>query len=357
MMSASLRRFPPRAATALLVLLLLLAAPRVAAPEDPAPPATLQELLDRAEKCVVALKVERSKDLTVPRGNPAAPTKEMQAYYRRPEGWVSGILVDAAGHIVTSYYNVGGDVKSLQVMVPSGQTYAARVLSKSVADDLALVKIERAPSDPEIPFSEPLWGDASPVRAGQVIFALGRSPDPRKLTVTRGILSAVGRNGGRAVQTDAELNYGNVGGPIVGLDGRVVAIANFVGHTRPMWGINSGVGFGTTTTAFLGMLPVLKQGKDFTPFRFPFLGIQGDRNYVGPNGARIDRVVPDGPASKAGIKAGDLIVEFNGTPVENFDHLRHLIFKSAVGSKVKVKVRRGDENLDFEPVLEEMKEP
>jgi putative serine protease PepD len=89
-------------------------------------------------------------------------------------------------------------------------------------------------------------------------------------------------------------------------------------------------------------------------FRIPFLGVVGVVKYVGPPGAKIDRIVADGPAGAAGLKGGDLIVEFGGETVTTFDELRRLIFARTVGEKVTVKVRRGDETLDLEAILGEL---
>ena len=330
------------------------AGPGMAAGAQPAEkPTTMAELIDRAEKWVVAIEVEREKDLPSNAPNVKQMPKEIQEYYKRPPGWVSGILVDADGHVVTSYYNVAGQVKSLKVMVAGVLVYPAKLIAKSLQDDIALLRIDRPDGEAPIPFSEPLWADASALRGGQIIFAIGRSPDPKKLTTTRGILSATGRNGGRAVQTDAELNYGNVGGPILDLDGRIVAMAAFVGHTYPQWGVNSGVGFGTTGSALLGMLPQLKKGEDFVAFRFPFIGIRGDRSFVAQAGAKLDLVQQDSPAAQAGLRVGDLITEFEGAAVENFDHLRRMIFTKKVGDKVKLKLRRGEETIETEVTLAE----
>jgi serine protease Do len=323
-------------------------------------PRTVEELLESAGRWVVAIEVERTKDVPTPAtSGPQMPPlphlpPEMRSYYERPKGWVSGLLVDGTGHVLTSSYNVAGEVKSLRVRLAGGETFPARLVAKSPSDDMALLQIERAETDPPIPFHEPLWADASRLRHGQMVFALGRSPDPGHITATRGILSAVGRNGGRAVQTDAELNYGNAGGPIVDLDGRIVAVASFIGHTQPQWGINSGVGFGTSAAAVLEMLPSLVEGKDFVAFRIPFLGVQGDRRFLGGAGAKIDLVVAQGPAGKAGLQAGDIVLEYGRKAVDSFDHLRRLIFAGKVGDKVSVKVRRGDAALSFDIVLEEL---
>lgn len=312
---------------------------------------TVSELVERVGKWVVAIRVERTSD--VPAIVPFLDRlpAEMRSYYERPKGWVSGILLDREGYVATSNYNVTGGVSSIEVRLPSGETFPAKVVSQSAADDVALLRIERPDSALEISAEEPVWGDSDSLRAGKFVFVVGRSPDPSRLTVTQGIVSGVGRNGGRAIQTDAELNYGNVGGPIVDLDGRIVAIAGFVGHDRPQWGVNSGIGFGTTAKTLLSILPELKRGGDFVAFRIPFLGVREDTKHVG-SGAKILEVV-DGPAKAAGIQAGDVIVEFDGTAIESFAGLRWRIYEKRPGDKVKVKVRRGESELEFEVVLGE----
>ena len=320
-------------------------------------PATMKEILERAELWTVALQVEREKDVPLPRNaleRMAAAqrrlSKEARAYYKRPDGYVSGVLLDDQGDVVTSFYNIAGEIKSIRVTLPGGQTYPAKVVAKSPADDIALVRVE--PTDGRLPlhFREPLWADSSALRPGQITLVAGRSPDPGRLTVTRGILSAVGRNGGRAIQTDAELNYGNSGGPIFDLDGRIVAIAGFVGHTQVQWGFNSGIGFGTSASVIQEMLPRLKRGEDVEAFQPPFLGVQCDRGSP-EKGAKVDKVTPGSAAERAGIQPNDVILEFNGTKLLNFDHLKRLIFSSKVNDAVKMKVRRGEGTLDLEASL------
>lgn len=350
----SARRVASAALLAALPVLPVLAVARASEPECGSPPHSIDELVERAGKWVVAIRVERTGDLPTTAPFLGRLPAEMRSYYERPQGWVSGILLDREGHVVTSHYNVAGTVRSIEVRLPSGETFPAKVVSRSVADDIALLQIERPDGATEISAEEPLWGDAATLKAGRIVFAIGRSPDPSRVTATQGIVSGLGRNGGRAIQTDAELNYGNVGGPIVDLEGRIVAIAAFVGHDRPQWGVNSGVGFGTTAAAFLGMLPELERGGDYVAFRIPFLGVREDPAYTGA-GARILAVV-DGPAKDAGIAAGDVIVEFDGRAVESFAALRWRIYEKRIGDKVKIKLQRGGDALEVEAVLGAMSE-
>ncbi|MBI4600503.1 MAG: trypsin-like peptidase domain-containing protein [Planctomycetes bacterium] len=330
----------------------LLAASALCA-EDPAgaaaaDAATVAATLERAGRWVVSIRVERSKDLPPSPLQPRRVSPEGRTLYQRPAGPVSGLLLDREGHVATSLYNVAGEVTSIEVTLLSGERRPAKLLAKSPQDDLALLKADLGgPVDVE----GPTWAAAEGLRAGRIVFALGRAPDAGRLTATRGIVSAVGRNGGRAIQTDADLNYGNTGGPIVDLDGRVVAIACFVGHTYPQWGLNSGVGLGTTAAALLAMLPRLRRGEDVAAFEPGFLGVQCDRERPGEQGARVTRIVDGGAAAKAGIEAGDVLLEIDGESLHDFDHLRRLVFHRRPGDKVRVKVLRGEQVLDVDAVL------
>jgi S1-C subfamily serine protease len=316
-----------------------------------APPATVGEILSRAEGYVVAILVERAEDVgaqnRLDRFSFRRASPEARAYRRRPAGFATGILLDADGHVLTSLYNVAGDVKSIAVRIPGREPLPARVVSRSPHDDLALLKLDAAAGGGEalaslvVPggFQAPVWADAE-ARAGTFVLALGRSPDPERLTVTKGIVSAGGRSGGRLIQTDAELNYGNTGGPLVDLDGRIVAVASFVGHTQLQWGLNSGVGFGATAATVLALLPRMKEGKDIEPPRPPVLGVRGDPDEPETEGARIRDVTAGSGAAQAGIRAGDVIIEIDGTALQNFHQLRRVIFEKKPGDLVKAKVRR-----------------
>jgi S1-C subfamily serine protease len=332
---------------------------RSAALEAARRPEKVSDLVARAAPWVVAIQVEREEDLPSPgrsvfpgfEGRRGSPVTE--AYRKRPAGYASGVLLDG-GRVVTSLYNVAGTLKSMNVTLPDGRTLPARLVAKSAGDDLALLEIERREGSPPVSASEPPWADAASARAGRIVLALGRSPDPSRVTATRGIISATGRNGGRAFQTDAELNYGNTGGPLIDLDGRIAGIATFIGHTQLQWGFNSGVGFGTTAATVREVLPRLLEGKDVEQPPPPFLGVQKDLQAPDIDGARIHQVVDGSAAALAGIVPGDVITEIEGVTLQSFDHLRRIIYGRKPGETVKLKVRRGTEVLDVEPRLGSM---
>jgi S1-C subfamily serine protease len=265
---------------------------------------------------------------------------------------VTGLLVDRHGHVLTSNYNLLGTIKSVTVRLPSGKERAATVVARDPFDDLALLRLK---GDGEVAtkaqWREPPWAEASPVAAGSLVFALGRGPSPERMNLSEGIISAVGRNSSRAVQIDAKLNYGNVGGPLVDLDGKIVGICGFVGHVYHQWGLNSGIGFATTAETIRRILPRLLEGKDVKPPPRPFLGIQSEPAGGGNDGAPVIKVVPGSSAASAGVKSKDVIIRFNGEEVPNFTRLRFLIFSRKVGDEVEFVVRRGEKEITLKGVL------
>ena len=312
--------------------------------------ASVDDLLQTAEEWVVAIEVEREKNSD---HKPSELLKQLgqdeaKAYFQRPAGPVTGLLVDDEGHVLTSYYNVFGKITSLRVLA-SGTEYEAHLVAHSERDDLALLKMETKPNGPPLPKAHPPWAEKSALRAGKMVFALGRAPDPTHCTVTHGIMSAVTRNGGRAVQTDADLNYGNSGGPLIDLNGQVVGIACFIGHNRPQWGVNSGVGFGTTATTIQKILPQLRSGKNVKP---PLLGVFWDqRGQAKSPGPVIAQIVEKSAAERAGLLKGDVIIKFDGEKIETFPQLRKLVLSSNGGQKIRLRVIRQGEEKDIDVTL------
>ncbi len=281
--------------------------------------------------------------------------KDLRAYFRRPAGPASGLLIDGKGHVLTSLYNVEGEIRKIEVRLADGTTSPATVLARDFIDDLALLKLEKPVAD-SLTLPPLSWGES--FQTGRFVLAVGVSGEPSGTTATLGIISAPGRNGGRMFQTDAALNYGNAGGPIVDLEGRVVGIATFIGHFYPYWGMNSGIGFGVRADTIRKVLPVLLDGKNIVNLGRPVLGVLPPKTTEESEekGARIGKIVPDSGAAAAGLEDSDVILEFGGVLVEDFSHLRQLIVQREPGETVPIKVRRGDKTLDLRVVLGEVKD-
>jgi S1-C subfamily serine protease len=305
---------------------------------------------DKAGPAVVAIRVEREseekpKSPSAPglRGRFGIPPEDVFA--KRPSAWCSGIVVEATGTILTTYFNVSGKVHSIKVRLADGRTMEGKLLGYNGTYDLAAIKVE-AEGLPVLKRAR-----LEDLKVGQPLVALGRAPDGKSLTVNPGIVSAASRFGGRVIQIDSKLNYGNVGGPLVDFEGRLVAVSCKVDvKFASVYGQNSGVGFAITHDRFNGVLADLKAGKNEAEARRPFLGIQFDQKST-KQGVELESVRPGQAAEKAGLKARDVIVEFDGLKVTQFDELREAILRKSSGDKVKVKVLRGEDELEFECTL------
>ncbi len=346
-MPVVLRTLPP------LVLLLVFAC--LGRGAEAADPGSISGLAEGVADWVVSIKVDRSKDIEIPRSRlpfNGRVSPESQSYFKRPAGLVTGLLVDRRGFILTSNYNLLGTIRSVKVLLADGQERKAKIVARDPLDDLALLRLQDGEAPvPEGKWSPPPWAGASPGDSGRFVFAVGRGPSARHLNVSEGIISAVGRNTMRAVQIDAKLNYGNVGGPLVDLDGKVVGLCGFVGHTYHQWGLNSGIGFATTVETIRKVLPQMMEGKDIKVPPRPFLGIQSELGKGSNAGAPVVEVVKDSSAASAGVKKNDVIIKFNGQEVPNFDRLRYLIFSCKVGDAVEFVVLRDGKELSLKGVL------
>lgn len=350
---------PPRLPQPSFLCLPLLALALVAAPGGgrlrAADPGTISGLAAGVADWIVSIKVDRSKDIEIPRSQlpfNGRVSPESQSYFKRPKGYVTGLIVDRRGYILTSNYNLLGTIKSVTVRLAGGKERKAEIVARDQLDDLALLRLQgggELASQQE--WKDPPWAEASPGASGRFIFAIGRGPSPQRLNVSEGIVSAVGRNSNRALQIDAKLNYGNVGGPLVDLDGKVVGLCGFVGHTYNQWGLNSGIGFATTVETIRKVLPGMIKGKDVEVPPRPFLGIQSEPGDGGNDGAPVIEVIPASSAASAGVKKKDVIIRFNGHDVLSFARLRILIFSCKVGDQVEFVVRRDGKEISLKGVL------
>jgi S1-C subfamily serine protease len=246
---------------------------------------------------------------------------------------------------VTTQFNLEGKLKSIRVTLADGRKFDAVLKGFNARYDAALLKIgaEKLPTLQKAPLG--------PLKTGQLVLALGRAPDGRGLTANPGIVSAPWRLDGRGIQIDARVNYGNVGGPVVDREGRLIGITCKVDTKyAASTGQNSGVGFAVTWNKLDEILPDLKMGKSVTENRRPFLGVEANTESEAI-GAEIRAIQPATAAEKAGLKAGDIIVELDGKPVRNFAELKAEILKKHAGDKVKIKYQRNGEERSVEAEL------
>ncbi|NUN48839.1 MAG: trypsin-like peptidase domain-containing protein [Candidatus Brocadiae bacterium] len=273
-------------------------------------------------------------------------------YTVRPKTHSSGVLIDAEGHILTSYFNVDGKIDRIEVVLADGTKTPGSLVGWDQAKDLALLKV-----DPKGLTLKPIAWARGDLHVGAFVFALGRSPEPASPTATRGIVSTVDRvelqvTGivEQTIQFDAKTNYGNSGGALVNVRGELVGV---VGHVRLQspWGQNSGVSFATPVWKIREVLDQLKAGEKITKPKSPFLGVGPAEGSTG--GVVIANVQPNSGASRAGLVPGDVITGIDGTKVQNWAEFVAVIRKRKPGDTIKLDVRRGDEEIVIDATLGE----
>ncbi|MCU0723795.1 MAG: trypsin-like peptidase domain-containing protein [Planctomycetes bacterium] len=311
----------------------------------------------KAGPAVVQVVCDREGDLPPgdnTRGQTEIPAPLVAKYqetlhlFARPEGPASGVVVDPDGYVLTSLYNLLGGLKAVRVVLPDGRALPARVLGRDPSKDVALLKVE-ATGLAALPVS-------ADVRAtpGQFALTLGRGASPSELTVNTGVVSALIRFRGDAIQTSARVNYGNSGGALVDLDGRLLGIIARVGHDPERSrsaGINSGVGFAAPAQGLAGVLEKLKRGENIPERPSAFLGIRFDPSYAEAKGARIEYVYKDYPGYRAGLKPGDVLLNFDHVDIEGRGDLMFVIQQCEPGQRVTYSIVRGEKDMDLESVL------
>ncbi len=267
------------------------------------------------------------------------------------EGTGTGFVIDAKeGLILTNNHVVENATTILVTPFGAGPTenYEADVVGRDLLTDAALVRLKKLPAKP---LAQVRFGDAGEMQPGDWVMAIG-NPFGLDHTVTVGVISAKGRPFGGVsgreqdmLQTDAAINPGNSGGPLLNIRGEVVGMnTSIISDDRQG---NLGIGFAMPINTILDILPQLKQGKVVRGV----IGIQVQRTPMtqkaaesfglpAPGGAVVSAVTDNGPADKAGVRAGDVIVEFNGRPVKDSADLVNMVVHTAPGTSVPVVVMR-----------------
>jgi serine protease Do len=291
-------------------------------------------------------------------GTPGAPdTAPKREYFSRGIG--SGVIVDAEkGYILTNWHVVN-NADQVEVVTSDNRRLPAEWVRTDQATDLAVIKVK-----PERLIDAPL-GDSDKMEVGDLVLAFG-APEGLSQTVTSGIISAKGRttNQGDAayqsfLQTDAAINHGNSGGPLVNMRGEVIGINSAIISRT---GGNEGIGFtipsnmvrnvmeqliekGKVTRGYLGVRIQDVDEKLAKSFRLP-----------GTEGALVSQVADDTPAAKAGLKVGDFIVAVNGKAIKNVNELRNIVAHLDPTKAYPLKVYRGGKEITVKVTLGEQPE-
>ena len=257
------------------------------------------------------------------------------------EGLGSGIVFDANGDIVTNNHVVG-TAKTFKVTLASGKQVSGTLVGTFAPDDLAVIHVGASGLKPAT------FADSSKLRVGQIALAVG-NPLGFRSSVTDGIVSALGRTvsepGGatlpNAIQTSAAINPGNSGGALVDLDGAVIGIPTLGVSDPQMGGAASGIGFAipsSTVSDIAGQL--VRNGKVSNSHR-AYLGVRvGDT--TGGKGVLVGSVTANGPAARAGIVVGDVIVSVGGQKTASTADLGDVLAGLTPGQKVSIQLVRQD---------------
>ena len=288
----------------------------------------------------------------VERIGPAVVSVSVQGRARRPSRWRpdlrgagSGVILTSDGYVLTNSHVVRA-MDRIEIGLQDGRTLPATTIGDDPHSDLAVLRVPES----GLPAAE--LGDSSTLRVGQLVIAIG-NPLGFQATVTAGVVSALGRTmhaqTGRVmenvIQTDAALNPGNSGGPLVDFRGYVVGI-----NTAVILG-SQGISFAIpANTAQWVVAQLIRDGR----VRRAYLGVSGQATTVNrrlavhhrieePSGVRVMEVVPDSAAAKAGLTAGDLIIKAGETRVASPDDLQRILGRHPIGEPLSVEVIRGAE--------------
>ncbi|MBW2061871.1 MAG: DegQ family serine endoprotease [Deltaproteobacteria bacterium] len=280
---------------------------------------------------------------------PQLPPRE-----RRQRSLGSGFIIDPKGFIITNNHVVQ-NAEEIVVRLSNEKEFKAKVIGRDLKTDIALIKIN---TREDLPFVK--LGDSSRIKIGDWVVAIG-NPFGLDHTVTAGIISAKGRVIGAGpyddfLQTDASINPGNSGGPLLNLDGEVIGINTAISAA------GQGIGFAIPANLAKDIVAQLKEKgrvvrgwlgiiiQKITPELAESFKLK-DRS-----GSLVADVDPDGPALKAGIKRGDVIIAFNGKKIEDWSDLPALVAAAPVGSEAEIIIIRDGKEKTIRVKLGELRE-
>jgi serine protease Do len=284
-----------------------------------------------------------------PRGHRGAPQQDDQEVQR---GVGSGFITTADGYVLTNAHVVDG-ADEVYVTLTDKREFKAKVLGADARTDVAVLKIEGS----KLPYLT--IGDSGKIRVGEWVVAIG-SPFNLENTVTAGIISAKSRDTGdylALIQSDVAVNPGNSGGPLINMRGEVIGINSQI---ATLSGGYNGISFAVPIDEAMRVADQLKKSGKVTRGR---IGVQIGQlskevaeslGLKEAQGAEVTMVEPGGPADKGGIKAGDIILKFNGAPISRSTDLPRMVGGTALGSKAVVTVWRKGQQVDIPVTVVEL---
>ncbi len=366
------RGFLRRSAAVVVAVAMIATVPLGTAPEARTAPESFADLAAKLLPSVVNIsttqvtrRTERGPE--IPQFPPGSPFEEFFRDFfernrpdsapRRSNSLGSGFIVDPRGYIVTNHHVIE-DAEEITVILHDDTNLKARIIGRDPKTDLALLKVE-----PRAPLPAVTWGDSEKSRVGDWVLAIG-NPFGLGGTVTAGIISASKRdiNSGpydSYLQTDASINRGNSGGPMFNMAGEVIGVNTAI--YSPSGG-SIGIGFAIPSAQ---ARTVIEQLRDHGRVRRGWLGvrIQTVTDQIAESlemdkarGALVAGVTEAGPAERAGIRAGDVVVSFDGRPVPEMRDLPRMVAETPVDRDVRVGVIRNGKPVELKVRVGELPE-
>ena len=291
-------------------------------------------------------------------------TKSIQELYgglysQEVEGLGSGFIINEDGYILTNYHVIEGST-DVKVLLSDGNEASAKVVNYDSSMDIAMLKLEDGTSIPGV--AE--LGDSDALYPGEDVIAIG-TPLSKEFaqTLTKGVVSAVGRHvesesGStlEVIQTDAAINAGNSGGPLVNTKGQVIGINSMkLGNSSSSSSSSASIeGMGFSIPINVAKERIDSLSKPLLTLGISVVTIDSSKAVQTgyPEGLYVKSVTEGSPAEKAGIKQGDVIIEFDGTRVKTYDELNSLKSKKNDGDTVKVTVQRNNQQVDLQVTLQ-----
>ena len=352
-----------------LALMVFTALPRTALAKGPQ---SVAELADGLQESVVNISttqtIKSSRKVPLPKIPKGSPFEEFFKDFfdrqhrpdqpRKVSSLGSGFVLDPSGIIVTNYHVISSADEIIAKFNDGTKLKVVKVIGGDSKTDLALLKVE-----PEKPLTAVRFGNSSKMRVGDWVMAIG-NPFGLGGTVTVGIVSAKNRdiNAGpydEFIQTDAAINRGNSGGPLFDMNGDVIGVNTAI--ISPTGG-SIGIGFAIPSNTAMRVIDQLQR---FGEVRRGWLGVRiqtvseeiaESLSMAKPSGALVANVTPNSPAAKAGIEAGDVILTFDGIPVETMRVLPKLVARTGIDQEVELEILRRGEHQTIKVTIAQLTE-
>ncbi len=259
---------------------------------------------------------------------------------KRPVGQGSGVIIDPRGYVITNNHVLQGG-QSIEVILHDETSYQAQVVGRNTQLDIAVLKIMH--EDGQL-FPAIQAGDSDAIRVGEMVMAIG-SPFSLSSTVTNGLISQKGRNEANLpivdfIQTSAPINPGNSGGPLIDVEGKLIGINTMIRTSGSTSQGSIGIGFAIPSNQALRAAKLIIEGT--SPEELPWLGVMMQDTRFG---VLFSRVIPNSPASDAGMEPGDLLLTVDRRSIRSGAELSSLIRLSEPGDQLSIELLRGKEKI------------